>query len=134
MGLDNGLGLSPAMGYNTWNDFRCGGISAANIMKVADAMVGYGLQKAGYEYLVIDDCWAAGRDNRTNRLVPDPQAFPNGLPAVVRYVHSKGLKFGIYTDRGTNTCAKRPGSQGFEEVCDFTGTRSRGRCYDILFN
>lgn len=114
--LDNGLALTPAMGYNTWNDFRCSGINAANVMKVADAIVGTGLSKLGYEYVNIDDCWATSRDASSGRLVPDPTAFPNGMKAVADYVHSKGLKFGIYTDRGTKTCAGRPASQDHEDI------------------
>ncbi len=129
--------LTPAMGYNTWNDFRCNGISAANVMAVADKIIELGLNFAGYHYVNIDDCWCTGRENGTNVLIPDPVAFPNGMKAVADYVHSlvcwhstascintnflirvilQGLKFGIYTDRGTNTCAGRPGSQGYEAL------------------
>ena len=110
--LDNGLGRTPPMGYNTWNDFECEGVSAANISKVADKMVELGLLSLGYEYLVIDDCWAARRENGV--LVPDSKAFPKGMKSVADYVHSKGLKFGIYTDRGSWTCAGRPGTYGWE--------------------
>lgn len=113
--LDNGVGLTPAMGYNTWDDFRCGGINSTNVMKVADAIVRYGLDKVGYEYLGLDDCWAASRDS-TGVILPDPKAFPDGMKAVADYVHQKGLKFGIYTDRGTATCVGRPGSQGYESI------------------
>lgn len=114
--LDNGVGLTPAMGYNTWDDFRCGGINASNVMKVADAFIKYGLLEVGYEYLGIDDCWAVARSKENGTIIEDPTAFPEGMKAVVDYVHSKGLKFGIYTDRGTATCVGRPGSQGFEKT------------------
>jgi len=114
--LDNGVGLTPAMGYNTWNDFRCDGITDANIRLVANKIVQLGLNVAGYNYVNIDDCWASYRDNVTHRLVPDVKAFPNGMKAVADYVHSLGLKFGIYTDRGTLTCAQRPASFGFEKI------------------
>ena len=78
-------------------------------------MVELGLVKLGYEYLNIDDCWAVSRD-ANEVLVPDPKAFPNGMKAVADYVHSKGLKFGIYTDRGEKTCAGRPASLGHETL------------------
>jgi alpha-galactosidase len=102
--------------YNTWDDFRCGGINAENVKKVADAFIKYGLDKVGYEYVGIDDCWAKGRDKTTGVIIEDPKAFPDGMKSLVDYVHSKGLKFGIYTDRGTATCVGRPGSQGHETI------------------
>ncbi|KAL6051934.1 Alpha-galactosidase [Balamuthia mandrillaris] len=112
--LDNGLG-HPAMGYNTWNDFRCN-INAKDIMDAADAIIKQGLNKLGYVYVNMDDCWAAGRNPTTGMIYPDPVAFPKGIKAVADYVHSLGLKFGIYTDRGNMTCEKRPGSFGYETI------------------
>ena len=114
--LDNGVGLTPAMGYNTWDDFRCGGINASNLYKVADAMVKNGLPAYGYKYVSLDDCWAKSRDAATGVIQPDPVAFPDGMKKVVDYVHSKGLLFGIYTDRGEKTCVGRPGSAGYETL------------------
>lgn len=114
--LENGLGRLPPMGYNSWNDLRCGNLTAAHIEEIADALVTTGLRDLGYEYLIIDDCWAIDRDPRTFEIVPDPIAFANGMKPVVDFVHSRGLKFGIYTDRGTSTCGLRPGSQGFESL------------------
>eukprot|EP01120_Amphizonella_sp_Union-15-10_P009643 TRINITY_DN36_c0_g1_i1.p1 TRINITY_DN36_c0_g1~~TRINITY_DN36_c0_g1_i1.p1 ORF type:complete len:414 (-),score=103.15 TRINITY_DN36_c0_g1_i1:32-1273(-) len=111
---DNGVGRTPALGYNSWNDFRCN-INAEDIKSVADAMVRQGLDKAGYEYINIDDCWAAGR-NADGTVYADPRTFPGGIVDVANYVHAKGFKFGIYTDRGTKTCAGRPGSQGYEKI------------------
>ena len=61
------------------------------------AIVRYGLDKVGYEYLGLDDCWATSRDEQTGVIVPDPKAFPDGMKAVADYVHKKGLKFGICT-------------------------------------
>jgi len=113
--LNNGVGLTPAMGYNTWNDFRCNGITAQHVTEVADKIVALGLSAVGYEYVNIDDCWAVSRGS-DGRLVADPTAFPNGIKAVADYVHSKGLKFGIYTDRGPRTCAGRPASAGYESI------------------
>eukprot|EP00037_Helgoeca_nana_P030778 m.383854 g.383854 ORF g.383854 m.383854 type:complete len:343 (-) comp28265_c0_seq2:879-1907(-) len=114
--LDNGVGLTPAMGYNTWDDFRCGGINASNIEKVAVKMAELKFGSFGYQYLSVDDCWAIGRDKSTHAILPDPKAFPQGMKAVVDFVHAHGLKFGIYTDRGTATCVGRPGSEGFEDI------------------
>ena len=69
--LDNGVGVTPAMGYNTWDDFRCGGISADNVKKVADAFIKNGLDKVGYEYIGIDDCSNQQASSlRTRRLSP----------------------------------------------------------------
>jgi alpha-galactosidase len=115
-GLDNGLGRLPPMGYNTWNDVECDGNTAENIHNVADAFINYGLDKLGYQYVNLDDCWTKQRDTNTHRLIPDPQAFPEGIKPVANYVHARGLKFGIYTDRGSFTCAARPGSEGHEWV------------------
>jgi alpha-galactosidase len=83
------------------------------IKGMADAMATSGMKDAGYQYVVIDDCWQVNRDAGGN-IVADPQRFPSGVKALADYVHSKGLKFGIYSDAGTQTCAHRPGSQGHE--------------------
>jgi len=110
---NNGVGRTPAMGYNTWNDFRCN-IKEADILSAADAIVKQGLNKVGFVYVNIDDCWAKSRA-ADGTIVADDVAFPHGIKYVADYVHSKGLKFGIYTDRGTKTCAGRPGSQDYEK-------------------
>jgi alpha-galactosidase len=109
---DNGLALTPPMGWNSWNKFHCN-VSEELIKGMADAMVSSGMKDVGYEYVVIDDCWQVSRDANGN-IVADPQRFPSGIKALADYVHSKGLKFGIYSDAGTQTCAHRPGSQGHE--------------------
>ncbi len=100
------------MGWNSWNAFHCH-VSDDMIRGMADAMVSSGMKDAGYEYVVIDDCWQVSRDAAGN-IVPDKDQFPNGIKALADYVHSKGLKFGIYSDAGTQTCAGRPGSAGHE--------------------
>ena len=110
--LDNGLARTPPMGWNSWNKFGCN-VSEKLIRGVADSMVSTGLKDAGYQYLVIDDCWQVSRDKDGN-IIPDAQRFPSGIKAVADYVHSKGLKFGIYSDAGTGTCQDRPGSRGYE--------------------
>jgi alpha-galactosidase len=110
--LDDGLARTPPMGWNSWNKFGCN-VSEDLIKTMADAMVSSGMKDAGYQYIVIDDCWQISRDKEGN-IIPDPQRFPSGMKALADYVHSKGLKFGIYSDAGTATCQKRPGSRGYE--------------------
>lgn len=110
--LDNGLGLAPAMGWNTWNTFG-GSIDAVLVEETAAAMVARGFAAAGYEYVVVDDCWSSGR-GAEGQLVPDAAAFPRGMRALADAVHARGLKFGLYGDAGLRTCAGRPGSLGRE--------------------
>ena len=109
LALDNGLAKTPPMGWNSWNKFACN-VSEKLIKEMADAMVTSGMRDAGYQYLVIDDCWQIDRDAQGN-ILPDPERFPSGMKALADYVHSKGLKFGLYSDAGTLTCQKRPGSR-----------------------
>ncbi|WP_249138153.1 glycoside hydrolase family 27 protein [Phenylobacterium montanum] len=108
----NGLAATPPMGWNSWNRFGCD-INEDVIRKAADAMVASGMKDAGYQYVVIDDCWHGARDAHGD-IQPDPQRFPSGIKALADYVHAKGLKFGIYSDAGSRTCAGRPGSRGYE--------------------
>ena len=110
--LENGLALTPPMGWNSWNRFACN-VTEDLVKSAADAMVSSGMKDAGYEYIVIDDCWQISRDAAGN-IVADAKTFPAGIKALADYVHSKGLKFGIYSDAGTKTCAGRPGSRGHE--------------------
>lgn len=109
------LALTPPMGWNSWNTFGTR-ISEELVKKTADQMVSSGMRDAGYVYLVLDDGWMMHkRDSITGDLVADPVKFPSGMKAVADYVHSKGLKFGLYNCGGTMTCAKYPGSHGYEE-------------------
>jgi alpha-galactosidase len=110
--VSKGLALTPPMGWNTWNKFGCN-VSDELVRGMADAMVKSGMKDAGYQYIVIDDCWQVSRDANAN-IVADPQRFPNGIKALADYVHSLGLKFGIYSDAGTKTCAGRPAGLGHE--------------------
>jgi alpha-galactosidase len=112
-GLDNGLAKTPPMGWNSWNKFACKGINEKVVRETADAMASNGMKDAGYQFVIIDDCWQTGRD-ATGNIVADAERFPSGIKALADYIHGKGLKFGIYTDDGTMTCAKRPGSIGHE--------------------
>jgi alpha-galactosidase len=109
---DAKLAQTPPMGWNSWNLFACD-INENLIKEVADAIAANGMKDAGYEYVVIDDCWQVDR-NKNGNIIPDPKRFPSGIKALADYVHSKGLKFGIYSDAGTKTCQKRPGSRGYE--------------------
>jgi alpha-galactosidase len=108
----SGLALTPPMGWNSWNKFACN-VGEDLIKRTADAMVKSGMKDAGYEYIVIDDCWQVSRDANGN-IVADPQRFPHGMKAVGDYIHSVGLKFGIYSDAGSKTCQGRPGGLGHE--------------------
>jgi len=110
--LDNGLARTPPMGWNSWNKFGCD-VSEKLVRGAADAIVRTGMKRAGYEYVVIDDCWQDSRDAAGN-ILADSQRFPSGMKALGQYIHSKGLKFGIYSDAGRATCQNRPGSRGYE--------------------
>jgi alpha-galactosidase len=117
--LDNGLALTPPMGFNNWNSTQCkADFNEAMVKGIADIFVARGLKDAGYQYVNLDDCWAEqSRDSKGN-LVPNKTRFPNGIKAVADYVHGKGLKFGIYTSAGTKTCNKDggfPGGLGHEK-------------------
>jgi alpha-galactosidase len=107
-----GLALTPPMGWNSWNTFGCN-IDERMIRGVADAMVASGMKAAGYQYLVIDDCWHGVRDSN-GFILPDSQRFPSGMKALGDYIHAKGLKFGIYSCAGSKTCGGHPGSRGHE--------------------
>ncbi|KAL5139012.1 Alpha-galactosidase [Glycine soja] len=141
--VENGLGQTPPMGWNSWNHFGCD-INESVIRETADAMVSTGLAALGYQYVNIDDCWAELNRDSEDNMVPNAAAFPSGIKALADYVHSKGLKLGIYSDAGyqnitlsldlermskvsslsdhlqfpyrNQTCSKRmPGSLGHEE-------------------
>lgn len=106
---------TPPMGWNSWNTFGKD-INEQLIKETADRMVSEGLLDCGYEYLVIDDCWSLKERDENGRLVPDPEKFPNGMKAVADYVHSKGLKFGMYSCAGMLTCAGYPSSYDHEFI------------------
>jgi alpha-galactosidase len=108
------LAPTPPMGWNSWNTFQTN-INEELVKGIADVMVASGMKDAGYTYIVLDDGWMAmERDAKTGDLIPDPKKFPNGLKPVIDYVHSKGLKFGLYNCAGTKTCAGYPGTRGYE--------------------
>jgi alpha-galactosidase len=107
------LAPTPPMGWNSWNKFQSA-VSETVIKQIADAMVSSGMTDVGYQYLVIDDTWQAAARDASGNLQADPTRFANGIKALADYVHADGLKLGIYSDRGTATCAGKPGSGGFE--------------------
>ncbi|HEY9107176.1 MAG TPA: glycoside hydrolase family 27 protein [Roseateles sp.] len=140
------LAPTPPMGWNSWNKFACN-VSEQLIRQQADAMAASGMKDAGYQYIVIDDCWQKSRDADGN-IQADPERFPSGIKALADYVHSKGLKFGLYSDAGSLTCGGRPGSAGHEfqdarqyakwgvdylkyDWCN-TGTRNAEAAYTIM--
>src|SRR5947207_870157 len=109
-----GLALTPPMGWNSWNTFQIK-IDEQLVKDVADVMVSSGMKDVGYRYIVLDDGWMTmARDPKTGDLVADPKKFPRGMKALSDYVHSKGLKFGLYNCAGTKTCAGFPGTRGYE--------------------
>lgn len=130
--LNNGLGIKPALGWNSWvrtyslqqqsllladdsqNAGQCNAASAKFALDTANKFISLGLKDLGYEYINIDDCWSTHARNATGHLVPDPSKWPNGIKPVVDQIHSMGLKFGLYGDAGTLTCAGYPGSEGYE--------------------
>jgi alpha-galactosidase len=103
--LDNGLALTPPMGWNSWNQVRCYGLNEAVVRDAADALVATGMRDAGYKYVVVDDCWQAHQRAADGSLQADPERFPSGMKALADYVHERGLKFGIYSVPGSRTCA-----------------------------
>lgn len=122
-GLDNGLALTPPMGWLAWERYRCildcetypdECISEKLFMRAADLLVSEGYADLGYEYVIVDDCWLATNRSADGMLEADKKRFPSGIKALSNYIHSKGLKFGLYQDLGSKTCAGFPGVLGHE--------------------
>jgi alpha-galactosidase len=107
-----GLARTPPMGWNSWNKFQCN-VDETIIRAMADAMATNGMKAAGYQYINIDDCWQGQRDAR-GFIQADPLKFPSGIKALTDYVHSKGLKLGIYSDVGYQTCGGHVASREHE--------------------
>ncbi|XP_019855912.1 PREDICTED: alpha-N-acetylgalactosaminidase-like [Amphimedon queenslandica] len=119
LSLDNGVALTPPMGWLAWERYACNTnckddpdncIGEKLFMRMADHIASDGFKDAGYQYINIDDCWASKERDSQGRLQADPDRFPSGIAALANYVHSKGLKLGIYADYGTHTCGGYPGS------------------------
>jgi alpha-galactosidase len=117
-----GVAATPPMGWNSWNTFGCG-VTEQIVRAQADALVSSGLAAAGYRYVVVDDCWQAPSRDPSGGLVASSDRFPSGMAALGDYLHSRGLRFGIYTGAGARTCAQLngtypgdTGSRGHESV------------------
>ena len=109
------LAPTPPMGWANWNSLGCH-YDESTIRAMADRLVSSGMRDAGYRYLIIQECIVPlGNRAADGTLLPDPKKFPGGIPALVDYIHAKGLKAGIYTDVGPKTCAEYEGSYGHEE-------------------
>ncbi|MFG1673781.1 glycoside hydrolase family 27 protein [Micromonospora sp. NPDC049282] len=113
--LDNGAARTPPMGWNSWNTFGCN-INETLIRQMTDAMVSSGMRDAGYQYVVVDDCWMNPNRDSAGNLQGDPSRFPSGMKALGDYIHARGLKFGIYQGPLDKTCAQYfnsyPGATG----------------------
>ncbi|OTA04865.1 GH27 alpha-galactosidase [Trichoderma parareesei] len=113
--VNNGLARTPQMGWNNWNTFACS-VSSALLTSTAQLLTEYGLQDLGYKYVVLDDCWSAGRDVADGRLVADEAKFPGGMKPLADALHEKGFLFGMYSSAGEMTCARYAGSLDHEEA------------------
>jgi len=107
------LALTPPMGWNSWNTFETN-VNEELVKGVVESFIKDGLKDAGYNYIVLDDGWMSKERDSQGNLIPDPKKFPNGLKTLSDFIHSKGLKFGIYNCAGDKTCGGYPGSRGHE--------------------
>ncbi|GES61195.1 glycoside hydrolase family 27 protein [Aspergillus terreus] len=112
--LNNGLAVTPQMGWDNWNAFGCS-LSQSLILSTASFIKKTGLRDAGYHYIILDDCWSSGRASN-GALIPDSTKFPNGMSYLGNQLHADGFGFGIYSSAGTKTCAGYPGSLGYETI------------------
>lgn len=103
------------MGYNTWNDLACAP-TEKKLQETVDRLKKLGFDKLGYQYITVDDCWSLRQRDPNGRLQANPQAFPRGMAAMANFIHERGFKFGLYTDRASLTCEGYPGSMGHEEL------------------
>ena len=104
-----------SQGWNSWNLYACD-VNEAIVRSTADALVSSGLKELGYTYVTVDDCWQVGRDSENGRITVDMDRFPSGMKSLGDYIHSRGLKFGIYSSAGIHTCMGRPGSLYYERI------------------
>ena len=112
---DNNVGVSPIMGWSSWNTLR-NHISEESIYETAQAMVDTGLAEAGYRYINIDDCWQSSMRDSDGKLQGDLETFPSGMEALRKKINELGLKMGLYSSNGTHTCEDLPASLGNEEL------------------
>ena len=128
------LAKTPPMGFNTWNSFGPD-INEKMVLEMVDVIAEQGYKDAGYRYVVIDDCWSLRERDENGNLVADPEKFPNGMKYVGDYIHSKGLKFGMYSCAGTRTCAGYPASfdHEFQDARTFASWGVDFLKYDFCF-
>lgn len=114
---EDGTGRLPAMGWNSWNAYHCD-VDADKVMQAANDVVNKGFKDAGYNYIVVDDCWSvkSGRDNTTHQIMPNTTTFPDGISGLATKLHEMGLKVGIYSSAGYTTCGGYPASLGYESI------------------
>lgn len=116
LAYNNGLGLTPQMGWNSWNKYGCD-INESVIIDNAEKMKELGLLDYGYEYIVMDDCYLLReRDPNSKKMVADPEKFPHGMRYVADKIHELGFKFGMYSSAGKYTCEGYPGSLNYEDI------------------
>ena len=108
------MGLTPQMGWNSWNKFHCDDLNSTVVEDTIDRIKQLKLDQLGYQYVNIDDCWMANERDEDGHIRADPTKFPSGMKDIGDKIHDKGLKFGIYSSAGTHTCQKRPGSLDYE--------------------
>ena len=116
---ENGVALTPPMGWSSWNTFR-NRINEKLILDTAKAMRDNGLIEAGYKYINLDDCWQSSLRDENGELVGDYETFPGGIENLVKQVNAMGLKLGAYTSNGTLTCEDLPASLGRERFDAYT--------------
>lgn len=116
---ENGVALTPPMGWSSWNTFR-NRINEKLILDTAKAMKDNGLIDAGYKYINLDDCWQSSLRDENGELVGDYETFPNGIANLAKQVNAMGLKLGAYTSNGTLTCEDLPASLGREQYDAYT--------------
>ena len=128
------LAKTPPMGFNTWNSFGPD-INEKMVLEMVDVIAEQGYKDAGYQYVVIDDCWSLRERDENGNLVADPEKFPHGMKYVGDYIHSKGLKFGMYSCAGTRTCAGYPASfdHEFQDARTFASWGVDFLKYDFCF-
>jgi len=101
------------MGWNSWNAYGCD-VSGDKIKEAADALVSTGLDKLGYTYVNIDDCWNTPERDENSNMIVNATNFPGGMKNLSDYIHSKSLMFGIYSSAGIKTCEEKAGSLNYE--------------------
>ena len=114
-GLDNGVGIVPPMGFNTFKVFGCQGLNETVVKTQAQLMVSMGLRDLGYTYMNIDDCWSLQQRDSNSHIQADPKKFPSGMASMGTYLHSNGLNFGLFSAAGIKSCLSGAGSLAYEQ-------------------